>query len=104
MTEFVWLKPWIAADNHGIALVTELHKELNSNHILFEKCQRAIGRRIDCDDVLFESTDGTFALVHLTWLGKKDLHPDFPWTRLFSTFREFVEQVMIPDSEDYCER
>lgn len=104
MTEFAWLKPWVTAGTHGTALVSELHKELNFNHILFGKCHSAIGRRIDCDDVLFECTDGTFALVHLTWLGKKDLHPDFPWTQLFETFQQFTEKVMIPDSNDYCER
>ena len=103
MSEFTWLKPWVAADRHGIALVSELNRELNPTHILFEMCHRAIGRRIDCDDVLFECTDGTFALVHLTWLGKKDLHPDFPWTRLFLTFEEFTINVMIPDSNDFCE-
>lgn len=102
MAEFIWIKPWIATDTHAAALVSELHKELNSTHILFEKCNRAIGRRIDCDDVLFECIDGTFALVHLTWLGVKDLHPDFPWTRLFLTFHDFVEKVMIPDSQNFC--
>jgi len=104
MTEFIWLKPWVAADRHGAALVSELNRELNSTHKLFEKCHRALGRRIDCDDVLFVCTDNTFALVHLTWLGRKDVHPDFPWTKIFFTFQEFTEQVMLPDSIDYCDK
>jgi hypothetical protein len=59
----------------------------------------AVGRRRDADDVLFYLPDGPapLAVVHLTWTGRRERKPEFPWTMLYHSVAEFVEQCMLPD-------
>jgi hypothetical protein len=70
----------------------ELYKELGKEHILYSIQVEALARREDCDDVLFLLLDGSnrYAVVHLTWIGKKEKNPLYPLTRLYSNFTELI--------------
>jgi hypothetical protein len=56
-----------------------------------------IGRRQDCDDVLFALGDGRVAIVHLTYSGKREPVPSSPRTKLFDSLEHFVEEEMKPE-------
>jgi hypothetical protein len=79
-----WVEPWYSiAGNEKLTLELELARELTAGHPLYGAPVSALGRRLDCDDVLFGLTDGTgrVALVHLTWsAGEK---PPWPWTDIY---------------------
>jgi hypothetical protein len=65
---FGLLDPWLAlGDDEALRLVAEATREITSPHELFGFGLRAIARCIGCDDVVFSCSDGTFAIVHLTW-------------------------------------
>ena len=96
-----WIEPWEAVEQPAESLNAELKKEVPPEHPLYGRSANAIGHRIDCDDVLFELSNGTLAVVHLTWSGKQDQHPQFPWTTQFQSIDEFIENAMIPDAKEY---
>lgn len=54
------------------------------------------------DDVLFvtDSPNGSLAFVHLTWSGKPDQFPKFPWTQFYASWEEFRDSEMIPMHEN----
>jgi hypothetical protein len=98
-----WLDPWYAiTDGSNDRLVQELHRELCSDHILFGVSVRPIGRREDCDDVLFELTDGSnrVALVHLTYAQHPETNPLWPSTQLFTNLELFAGEEMVPAHEN----
>ena len=83
-----WLVPWNAVDARGAAGVEgELARELGPGHPLHGKRVRALGRRQDCDDVLFELLDsGECAVVHLTWTSSPpEQDSRWPGTSIFSS-------------------
>ena len=98
-----FVEPWTLIEKFTDELVAELNKELPEKHVLFGKPVKALARRTDCDDVLFEITDGSkqFAVVHLTWSGKQDLHTNFPWTEIFASLEEFNKNRMQPDALEF---
>jgi hypothetical protein len=59
------------------ALLAELRRELPAAHPLASLPLRAVGRRSDCDDVLFAVEDGSGRVmtVHLTWRGSQEVLP-----------------------------
>jgi hypothetical protein len=65
-----WPEPWGQIDDAttAAAFEAELQRELSPGHTLFGLPLRAVGRRWDCDDVLFAVEDGSgrVAAVHLT--------------------------------------
>jgi hypothetical protein len=63
----------------------------------------AVGRRVDCDDVLFWLPEGPAALavIHLTWIGKRERSPQFPWVTLYASVAEWLEQGMRADHAEY---
>jgi hypothetical protein len=99
------LEPWLAVKSEERnGLEAELAREMRSDHVL-SGCQcRAVARRCDCDDILFETTSkkGSFAVVHLTWSGKPDQFPTWPSTSFFASWEDFKEQAMIPDHQAYA--
>jgi hypothetical protein len=101
MTKIEWIEPWEPIESDASDLVLELSKEVSPEHILYNQEVIALAHRIDCDDVLFQMSDGTFAVVHLTWSGKQDHHPNFPWTEKYASIDEFINKVLIPDAEEY---
>ena len=78
-----WPQPFAPIEHEADrqAFVAELQRELKAGHPLFGVSVRAIGRRYDQDDVLFEFHDGTgrVAEVHLTWVGVNE-QPPWPGT------------------------
>jgi hypothetical protein len=101
MEKIEWIDPWEQIENGGPDLVTELQKELPLQHVLYGLKVSAIAHRIDCDDVLFQVDDGSFAIVHLTWSGKQDKNVKFPWTIKYSDIDEFIKKALIPDAKEY---
>ena len=101
------LKPWrIIADssevpNRANLLSARLESELPQEHVLHGLNVRAVATRIDRDDVLFEVEGGhmPLAVVHMTWRKEKD--PQYPHTKLFQSWEDWVRNEMIPAHEDY---
>jgi hypothetical protein len=95
-----WLAPWQEI-NEGAALVAELHRETSAGHPLFGAKVRAIARRLDCDDVLFELLDNSsrVALVHLTYNVEQDAN--WPHTEFFASLQKFALQRMASDHEAF---
>ena len=100
---FELLEPWEGLVDDGARLVTELHRELRSDHILYGISAVAIATRCDCDDVLFriESRREQFAVVHLTWSGGSDANENWPSTELFADAEEWRLKRMVADHEDF---
>jgi len=101
--DFPLLEPWEEISAHEEMISAELKKEVRKDDPLFGKEASAIARRKDCDDILFEieGMPERFAVVHLTWSGKKDLHSGFPETTLYSSLDKWKKECMLPDHEDY---
>jgi hypothetical protein len=92
-TEFE--KPWlfIESDVERNHLIEELEKEINPNHVLYGKKSIPIAKREDDDDVIFKISDGSYALVHLTWSGKQEKDERFPFTEIFSSLKNLLNEV-----------
>src|SRR5687767_11071706 len=101
-SQIQWRVPWwpVPAEDEA-KTVAELHRELPSGHVLFGGTVQAVGRRQDCDDVLFYLGESLphFAVVHLTY--SPESRPEWPSTTLFDTLADWIEQCMIPDAEDW---
>lgn len=96
-----YLLPWQESVSDPDAFQQELHRELAASHPLFGAEAVAVARRIDCDDVLFKLADGKYAVVHLTWSGKKESNSDYPATRIFDHWKDVYEKVILEDCQDY---
>jgi hypothetical protein len=98
-----WLEPWMpVSEADGSPLLRELRAELPRNHALYGRDAKAIARRVDNDDVLFAiASPSQLAVVHLTYGSHPEKGPDWPETRLFDTFADFVAQCMQPDYEAF---
>jgi len=94
-----WVGPWFGVENAAErqALLAQLQRELPAGHVLSGVPVTLVGRRQDCDDVLYELEDGRVAAVHLTWVSEPGPLPDFPWTDLFDSFDRFVEEEAAED-------
>jgi len=95
-----WLEPWEPTTHDFEA---ELHRELIAGHPLFGVRAIAVGRRCDCDDVLFLLSEHSspLAVVHLTW--QRETTPDWPHTELYASLADWIERCMKPDSLEYSE-
>ena len=91
-----YLKPW-HADNSNMTI--QLHREINKNHILYNKTVKTIARRQDNDDVLFEveNADFKYAMVHLTWSQKTLQDPNYPRTKTYTDWQDVYENRIIID-------
>lgn len=85
---------WEVIENSKDYFKEELHKEINKNHILHGIEVKEIARREDCDDVLFLLLDGSnrYAVVHLTWKGKKENNPCYPKTKIYDNLLELLNE------------
>lgn len=95
-----WLEPWEPVAD-GQPLEGELHREIGESHALYGHNVRAIARRGDQDDVLFELEKHThrFALVHLTWSGQRERDARWPATTFFGTWSDWLEQMTVDRHE-----
>jgi len=98
-----WLEPWDAICTEPISCEKELYNEVGKNHILLGKKVKAIGRRYDCDDVLFKLEGEEFKLVvvHLTYSNKIESNPNYPRTKVFKDIDDWTQRCMIPDHSEY---
>jgi len=98
-----WLPPWEPTDAD---LGAELRREVGPGHPLFEHPVVTVGRRVDCDDVLFWLPSGPreLAVVHLTWTGKRERSSEWPSTQLYSSIADWVEHSMRVDYGEYSRR
>jgi hypothetical protein len=84
---------WELVTDAGVAfaLMRELGQETgNEQHILHDHFQAfAIARSASSDDVLFTFSDGRVGVVHLTWSGRAETDPTWPFARMFESIAEF---------------
>ena len=101
LTNLQWLEPWHSTPS---GLEAELEKEISPTHPLFGCKTISVGRRDDCDDVLFFLPNNTYplAVVHLTWAGKRETNPEWPHTTFYSSLDEWVERCMKPDYLEFA--
>ena len=94
-----WLPPWQPTDAD---LAVELAREVGRGHPLFGRRAVAVGRRVDCDDVLFWLPDGPAALavVHLTWTGKRERSAEWPSTHLYISVPDWADNGMRADHDE----
>ena len=100
-----WRQPWCAVSKkEAKEFEEELKKEVCKEHSLFNRKVKAIGKRVDCDDVLFHLEDaGTqLAVAHLTW--KYESNYNWPSTEFFTSVEDWMKTRMVPDVEDYERR
>jgi hypothetical protein len=96
------LEPWKPVEEQRRrGLEKELKRELPRDHALAGKSVRAVAYRMDCDDVLFEVLGGGYAVVHLTWTGRRERSSECPLTQLFSSLQDWLERGMAPDHEEF---
>ncbi len=76
--------------------------EIGKGHPLYGAPVRAIGRRIDRDDVLFQLLRhlSDYAVVHLTWSEREEPDPRWPSFELFLD-DELMEKCIRPAQKDY---
>lgn len=98
--EIKFLSPWMKIESKG-NLERELAKETSIGHQLYGKEVKAIAKREDNDDVLFEIGEGKMAVVHLTWKGKKESSPNYPLTKTFKHWTEVYEKVIVKDNREF---
>ena len=102
-SSFEWLIPWhpVGSEDERRGLLDELQRELPPGHALAGIRVTPIGRRQDCDDVLFSLEDGRVAVVHLTWSRKTEPAAEYPWTVVFDSLDRFVEDAMKPQHHEW---
>lgn len=101
-SQIQWRVPWWPVPQEDDAVtVVELHREMCAGHVLFGRTVQTVGRRQDCDDVLFYLGEAVphFAVVHLSYA--RETRPEWPSTSLFNTLGDWIAQCMIPDAEDF---
>jgi hypothetical protein len=95
------MKPWqpIQSDEN---LAGEAARELSDGHPLYGKKLKAIARRQDQDDVLFELIDDTprVAVLHLTWSGKRE-KPPWPRSDIYQSLDDFAKSRMESDAIEF---
>jgi hypothetical protein len=94
-----FLEPWRALPpERAEALLREVRIELSPGHPLYGADLAAIAVSRIADDALFRLDDGRVAKVHLTWSRAAEQKP-WPSHRIYASFEEWAQQVMIPDHE-----
>jgi len=86
----------------AIRFEDEYATEIGKGHPLYGVPVRAVGRRIDRDDVLFELLRHLcdYAVVHLTWSGQEEADSRWPRYELFLD-EELMEKCIIPAQKEY---
>lgn len=99
-----FLEPWQQTDTPSL-YEAELKKELTFLHPLKWKRVRAIAIRTDRDDVLFEIQSGCYryAVVHLTWQGKRERNWKFPVSRFYKDWQDLFNNRIQQDHLDWSE-
>jgi len=103
-SEYLSFEPWHTVNNEEKdGLLNQLSKEVTQQHTLTDKLNKLelILRRHDCDDALFlDKANGKVYEVHLTWQGRQTVYPNFPKTKTYSSFTDWVNSEFISDQDD----
>ena len=93
-------EPWAKCPG---GLEKELRKEVATTHVLFGVEAISIARRIDNDDVLFylPKYKNPFAVVHLTWSGRPEDNSVFPYTKLYTSLKDWTENCLKADNLEF---
>jgi hypothetical protein len=72
-------------ERHEETFTAEFYREISDQHVLHGVQVQAVGRRFDCDDVLFVTDDPArpVVIVHLTWIGQTENDPRWPSTGIY---------------------
>ncbi len=93
----IFLEPWRPVNaEQAQQLLREALVEISPGHPLHQAILVPIAQSRLADDVLFKLDDGRVAIVHLTWRRGPEL-PAWPSCRIYSSFDDWAEQIMIPD-------
>ena len=83
MTPSDFRQPWLQVDGDATrAFEDEAATEIASGHELHGLTLTAIAKCEGCDSVVYRASDGTFAIVHLSWTRKSETPPWPRTTRL----------------------
>lgn len=91
-------EPWYWTNQN---LVSQLKREISTNHILFEKKVETLARRQDNDDVLFLVDNSSFTVVHLTWTNNSHNDVRFPICEQYVSWKELYENRILKDKEEF---
>ncbi len=105
MEDITWKLPWrkiqYEAETPGVQ--NQLESEITDVHPLSGTAPIAIGRRVDCDDVLAKLNDGSYANVHLVWGSGPGAFPEqYPSFTRHENLEAFISE-MEQDSLEYEE-
>jgi len=98
------LTPWEPIDPADSAkFEDEYAVEIGKAHPLYGVPVKAIARRVDRDDVLFELLRHLcdYAVVHLTWSGKEESGPAWPACQIYADADDLMEQCIGPAHQEY---
>jgi hypothetical protein len=101
LSNIPWRSPWVPVASP--AFEARLAREAGPAHVLYQRPTVSIGRRLDNDDVLFYLPAGPamLAVVHLTYSERiPEPDPRFPYTVLYASLREWIDQCLVPDAHD----
>ena len=88
-------EPWEVLDDRQASIFeAELQNELSPVHDLYGETVRAIARRLDLDDFLFQTSAG-LSVVHLSFSGREKL--PFPATTSYDSWGDFVDNKLLVD-------
>ena len=101
LTNLHWLEPWYPASSANFE--AELAREVSPAHPLFGLKAICVGRRYDCDDVLFflPNNPSPLAVVHLTWSLARESFPNCPRTAFYASLDDWVERCMKVDHIEF---
>ncbi|WP_145985439.1 hypothetical protein [Marilutibacter maris] len=98
-----WKEPWrtIQFAVEAQHIQNQQESEISSQHPLFRMEARAVGRRVDNDDVAAVLKDGTYVNVHLIWGSAPEAFPaEYPHWFPYGSLEQFI-RAMKADSADY---
>jgi hypothetical protein len=99
------LDPWtMMYVEYEQEFIDELQREIGSEHSLYRRDVFAIAVRRDPDAVIFQTADGEiYAIVHLTWSGRRETAVGMPMTELLEN-RQAVGQRITADHAEWLEQ
>ena len=92
-------EPWEEPINPE-GLEKQLTNELHKSHYLykFKDCVKAIAKRCDNDDVIFEIREMGYVMVHLTW--NTQTSGKYPFYKMLPQDKSVQETIDL-DSDEY---
>ena len=86
---------WYYPEDREVAesLYAEFIRELPVGHLLSGKPVAVFAYRRGTDDVLFRHREEPerFTVIHLSWIGKQEMHQDFPFVEFDGSLEGFLQ-------------